>query len=154
MKITRPTRESYRIDLTVSEFTALNSLVRVLRTGFCNWLAGKGKRVQQLHTVYLPESAGILSAFDAAYDLDVTPETAKHDVDYKGQLIARIGALCGTLAEGNNTREQADVCKAAALALLAFAHDSAILSGEECEKWADAISAAKAYANARAAINA
>lgn len=154
MNITRPTRDSYRIDLTASEFTALNYTFSAVRTGFINWLQRKGKRVQDQNALNLRHSAELSHAFGKGLDLDVTPVTSKPTNDHKGQLIARIGAFCGTLSEGNITDKQADICKAAAFALISFAQESAILSGDECEKWGNAINAAAAYGIARTRANA
>jgi hypothetical protein len=152
MKITRPTRDTYQIDLTASEFSTFAGTYRVLRTGFINWLAPKGKRTIAQFNVYLPESARFADALDAARDLTV--RLAAPGNDLKGQLVARIGAFCGTLAEGNITEKQADICKAAALGLISFAQESAILSGDECEKWGNAIIAASDYGIARTRANA
>lgn len=156
MKITRPTRDSYRIDLTASEFVTLSDTLRVLRTGFINWLAGKGKRTQTQYVAWVSESQDTLTVFGKATEAPVQPaKPSFHTVaDYKASLIARIGSLCGTLSEGDITDAQSDTCKSAALSLLAYGFDTGILSAEDCEKWTTAVTAAAAYGVARARANA
>lgn len=82
------------------------------------------------------------------------PTRDTYQIDLKNQLVARIGALCGTLADGEITDKQADACKAAAFALIAFAKESSILSCEQGDKWGNAIIAASDYGIARSRANA
>lgn len=147
MIINRPTRDSYQINLTASEFETLSATLRVLRTGFINWLAGKGKRTQDQYVACATESEKTLTVFGKATEAPVQPaKPSFHTVaDYKASLIARIGSLCGTLSEGNITEGQSETCKAAALSLLAYGLDAGILSADEADKWGNAIAAAAAY---------
>lgn len=147
MNITRPTRDSYRIDLTASEFVTLSDTLRVLRTGFINWLAGKGKRTQEQHIAWATESQNTLTVFGKATEAPVQPaKPSFHTVaDYKASLIARIQSLCGNLSEGNITDSESYACKMTAMSLLSYGLDAGILSVDEFNKWVNAISAAAAY---------
>jgi len=156
MKITRPTRDSYRIDLTGSEFAAFTYTFSTLRTGFINWLSRKGKATQEQNNRTLAHATDLSREFhDGFYESEVdSSHTVVATKDYRASLIARIGSLCGTLSEGDITDAQSDTCKSAAMSLLTYGFDAEILSAEDCEKWTTAVTAAAAYGLARARANA
>lgn len=66
VKIQHPTIGSfYQVTMSERELLALTSVMRVLKVGFINWLARKGKRTQETQYFYVREAEELIDQLEA-----------------------------------------------------------------------------------------